>query len=96
MGALQNCSLKKCISELLPQKYENKYEEIFTDQAITSTGVLFAPKSIYKTPLSANEELFNLSTAPSLLMPRKLHLKSTPFTFNIPMFFNSYAVTKTS
>ena len=27
---------------------------------ITSTGVLFAPKSIYKTPLSSNTELFRI------------------------------------
>ena len=29
----------------------------------TSTGVLFAPKSIYKTPLSPNKELIRLLTA---------------------------------
>ena len=32
MVALQNCSLKKCIAELSPQKSEHKQEEIFTDK----------------------------------------------------------------
>ena len=52
-----------------------------------STGILFAPKSIYKTPLSYNINLFSLLTASSLLIPHKIHLKSTPFTFNTAMFF---------
>ena len=56
---------------------------------IISTGVLFAPKSIYKTPLSSNKELFSLLTASSLLISHKIHLKSTRFTFNIAIFFNS-------
>ena len=60
-----------------------KYEPPNMPSLITSAGVLFAPKSIYKTPLSSNTELFNLLTASSLLKFHKLHLKSTPFTFNI-------------
>ena len=54
---------------------------------ITSIGVLFAQKSFYKTPLSSNTKLFNLLTASSSLIPHKMPLKSTPFTFNIAMFF---------
>ena len=50
-------------------------------------GVLFAPKLIYETPLSPDTELFSLLTASSLLIPYKIHLKSTSFTFNIAMFF---------
>ena len=42
---------------------------------ITSTGVLFAPKSIYKTTLSSNTESFSLLTASSLPIPHKIHLK---------------------
>ena len=53
---------------------------------ITSTGVLFAPNSIYKTPLCSKIELFSLLTASSLLITHKIHLKSTPFTFNIAVF----------
>ena len=53
---------------------------------IISTGVLFAPKSIYKASLPSNTELFNLLTVSSLLIPDKIHLKSTPFTFNIATF----------
>ena len=36
---------------------------------ITSTGVLFAPKSIYKTPLSCITELCRILTASFLLIP---------------------------
>ena len=42
---------------------------------IISTGVLFAPKSIYKTPLSSNTESVSLLTASSLPIPHKIHLK---------------------
>ena len=63
---------------------------------ITSIGVLFAPKSIYKRPLSSNTKLFSLLTASSLLMPHKIYIKSTPFIFNIVMFFSSWAVINTS
>ena len=45
--------------------------------------------SIYNVPLSCNTELFSLLTASSLLIPHKIYLKSTPFTFNIAMYFNS-------
>ena len=48
-----------------------------------------ASKSIYKAPLSCNTELFSLLTASSLLIPHKIYLKSTPFTFNNAMYFNS-------
>ena len=54
-----------------------------TPSLIILTGVLFAPKSIYKTPLSSKTELFSQLTASSLLALHKIHLKSTPFTFNI-------------
>ena len=53
---------------------------------IISTGVLFAPKSIYNASLPSNTELFNQLTVSSLLIPDKIHLKSTPFTFNIATF----------
>ena len=56
---------------------------------ITSIGVLFAPKSIYKTSLSSNTKLVSLLTASSILIPYKIHLKSTPFTFSVAIFFNS-------
>ena len=56
---------------------------------IISAGVSFAPKSIYKTPLSSNTELFSLLTALSLLAPHKIHLKSTSFTSSIALFFDS-------
>ena len=72
-------SPKNAFQNFPPRK---KYE-------LTSAGVLFAPESIYKTPLSSNAELLNLLTASYLLIPHKSHLKSTPFTFNIAMFFNS-------
>ena len=49
---------------------------------IISTGVLVAPKSIYKTPLSSG--LFSLLTALSIHIPHKVHLKATPFT--LPYF----------
>ena len=62
---------------------------IFTDKVITSANVLFAPKSIYKTPSSSNAELSSLLIASCLLIPHKRHLKLTPFTFNIAMFFSS-------
>ena len=55
----------------------------------TLIGVLFALKSIYKTPLSSNTELFSLLTALSLLKPHKMHLKSTAFTFYFAIFLNS-------
>ena len=32
MGTLQNCSLKKCISQFSPQKYEHKQEKILVDK----------------------------------------------------------------
>ena len=64
-----------------------KYVPPNAPSLITSMAVLFAPKSVYKTPLSSNTELFNLLTASPLLMLHKIHLKSTPFTFNIAMFF---------
>ena len=56
-----------------------------TPSLIISTGVLFAPKSVYKTPSSSNADLL---TALFLLTPHKIHLKSTHFTFNIAIFFN--------
>ena len=56
---------------------------------ITWMGVLFASKSIYKTPLSSKTGLFKILAASFLLIPYKIHLKSTPFTVNIAMFFNS-------
>ena len=66
-----------------------KYAPPNAPSLIILTGVLFAQKSIYKTPLSSNTELFTLLTASSLLIRHKIHLKSTHFTFNIAMFFNS-------
>ena len=41
---------------------------------VISTGVLFAPKSIYKTPSSCNTELFKILAASFLLIPYKTHL----------------------
>ena len=41
---------------------------------ITSTGVLFALKSFYKTPLSSNAELFKILTASFSLISHKIHL----------------------
>ena len=41
---------------------------------ITSTGVLFAQRSIYKTPISFNTELFKVLAASFLLIPHKTHL----------------------
>ena len=64
-----------------------KYVPPNAPSLITSTGVLFAPKSIYNTPLSSNTELFNLLTASSLLIPHKIHLKSIPVTLNIEISF---------
>ena len=32
MGTLQNCSLKKCISKLSPQKFEHKQEKILIEK----------------------------------------------------------------
>ena len=64
-----------------------KYVPLNAPSLITLTDVLFAPKLIHKTPLSSNTELFSLLTASSLLIPHKIHLKLTPFTFNIAIFF---------
>ena len=66
-----------------------KYAPPNAPSIIILTGVLFAPKSTYKTTLSSNTELFSLLTASSLLIPHKIHLKPTLFVFNIAMFFNS-------
>ena len=41
---------------------------------ITSIGVLFPLKCIYKTPLFSNTELFRILTASFLLIPHKLHV----------------------
>ena len=41
---------------------------------ITSTGVLFALKSIYTTALSSNTELFRILAALFLLITHKIHL----------------------
>ena len=65
-----------------------KYVPLNAPSLITSIGVLFTPKSIYKTPLTFNTELFNLLTTSFLLIPHKIHLESTPFTFNIALLFN--------
>ena len=51
-----------------------KYVPPNAPSLITSTGVLFAPKSIYKTPLSSKTELFRISTASFLLIPHKIYL----------------------
>ena len=40
-----------------------KYDSPDAPFSVISTGVLFASKSIYKTQLSSNTELFNLLTA---------------------------------
>ena len=71
------------------EKMPLKYVPTNPLSLITLIGVLFAPNSIYKTPLSSNTELFNLLATSFLLIPHKIHLKSTPFTFNIAMSFNS-------
>ena len=63
---------------------------------ITSIGVLFALKSICKTPLLSKTEIFSLLTASSLRIPHKIHLKSTSFTFNVAICFNWSAVIKIS
>ena len=49
---------------------------------ITSTGVLFAPKSIYKISLLSNTELFRIVTASFLLAPHKIYLRPAPFMLN--------------
>ena len=41
---------------------------------ITSPGILFTPKSIYKSPLFSNTELFKILTASFLLIPHKTNL----------------------
>ena len=46
-----------------------KYVPPNAPSLITSTGVLFGPKSTYKRSLSSSTELFNLLTASFLLMP---------------------------
>ena len=46
-----------------------KYSPPNASSLITSTGVLFAPKSTYKTPLSSNTELFTILTASFLQIP---------------------------
>ena len=48
---------------------------------ITSMGVLFVAKPIYKTTLPSNTELFSLLIVSSLLIPHKILLKSTLFIF---------------
>ena len=53
---------------------------------ITSIGVLFGLKSIYKIPLSSKTELFNLLKLSFLSITDKLHLKIAPFTFNVAIF----------
>ena len=40
---------------------------------IASPGILFAPKSVYKSPLFSNIELFKILTASFLLLPHKTH-----------------------
>ena len=64
-----------------------KYAPPNAPSLITSTGLLLAPKSIYKTPLSSDKELFCLLTVSSLLIPHKIHLKLRPFALNIAMLF---------
>ena len=66
-----------------------KYAPANAPSLITSPGILFPPKPIYKTPLSSNTEVFRILTASFLLIPYKIHLQWTPFIFNIAMFFNS-------
>ena len=39
-----------------------KYVPLNAPSLITSAGVLFASKSIYKTPVSSNTELFRIIT----------------------------------
>ena len=56
---------------------------------IVLTGVLFAPKSLYKTSLCFNTELFSLLTASSLLTTHTIYLKSKTSILNIAIFFNS-------
>ena len=59
------------------------------ESSALTTGILFPPKSIYKTPLFFNTELFSLLTASYLLILHKIHLKSTPFIFDIAIFYQS-------
>ena len=55
-----------------------KYVPPNVPSLITLTGVLFVGKSLYKTPLSSNTELFNLLTASSLLISPKYILNQLP------------------
>ena len=67
-----------------------KYVPPSAPSLIIFIGVLFAPKSIYKTSLSSNTELFRILTASFLLIPHKIRRQAAPFTYNIiAMFFNS-------
>ena len=63
---------------------------------ITSIGVLFGLKSIYKTLLCSNTDFFNLLKTPFLLIPPKTQLKVAPFAFNITIFSNPYAIVNKS
>ena len=49
---------------------------------VTSTDVLFAPKSIYKIPALYKTELFRILTILFLLTPHKTPLRPAPFTLN--------------
>ena len=60
-----------------------KYVPPFALSPITSAGVLFAPESFYKTPLSSTTELFNLLTASSVTNT----LQNTP---KISVFYIQY------
>ena len=82
-NAFQNCHPKNMSKKSL------KYVFPKAPSLITLTGILFAPKLIYKTHLSSNTELFSLLTASFVLIPHKIHLKSTHVTFNITISFNS-------
>ena len=53
-----------------------KYDPPNANSLITLIGVSFAPKSIYKTTLSSNTELFKMLAASFLLILHKIHLGS--------------------
>ena len=66
-----------------------KYVPPNAPSLISAIGVLFAPKSVYETPLSSNSELLKILTASFLLLSHEIQLKSASFTFNVAICFNS-------
>ena len=98
MGRRQNCSLKKYISKLPPQKYEHKKEKILTDKHkweetyYDKKGWIRYLRSSHVELLKANDyqflDLFKLSKITSTFFNLFKHSKITS------KFYNLFKVTK--